>query len=222
MCSSDLPDNFDDIKILLSKIRASREYPFIDRKVQTSWSAMMIKSLFNLGNIDSKYKEKAINSLNALLNTMFIDGKLYHTTLIHKTPKIEAFLEDYAYLAQALIAGYISTSEEIYLIRAQNLANMALAEFYKDGTWKFSTGEFETKAEISDNTYTSSVSIMLDVLISLTTLLEDDKYEHFAFKTLEYNSYELGRRPVLYPYMLRQMLRHIRGEIGRASCRERV
>jgi len=205
-----VPKNFDDIKILLSKIRALREYPFIDRKVQTSWSAMMIKSLFNLGNIDTKYKEKAINSLNALLNTMFIDGKLYHTTLIHKKPKIEAFLEDYAYLAQALIAGYVATSEEVYLIRAQNLANMALAEFYKDGTWKFSTGEFETKAEISDNTYTSSVSIMIDVLISLTTLLEDDKYEHFAFKTLEYNSYELGRRPVLYPYMLRVMLRHIR------------
>ena len=209
---SKVPENFENIKILLSKIRSKRAYPFIDRKIQTSWSAMMIKSLFNLGNISKKYKQRAIDSLNALLNTMFIDGKLYHTTLIHKTPKVEAFLEDYAYLAQALIAGYQATSEEVYLIRAQNLANMALAEFYKDGTWKFSTGEFQTKAEISDNTYTSSVSIMLDVLISLTTLLEDDKYEHFAFKTLEYNSYELGRRPVLYPYMLRVMLRHIRGD----------
>lgn len=210
--NANAPENFEDIKILLSKLRASREYPFIDRKVQTSWSAMMIKSLFNLGNISKKYKQRAIDSLNALLNTMFIDKKLYHTTLIHKTPKIEAFLEDYAYLAQALIAGYMSTSEEVYLIRAQNLVNIALTKFYKDGTWKFSIGEFETKADIADNTYTSSVSIMLDVLISLTTLLEDDKYEHFAFKTLEYNSYELGRRPVVYPYMLRQMLRHIRGD----------
>ena len=205
-------DGFEDIKRLLSSIRAKREYPFIDKKVQTSWSAMMIKSLFTLGNIDNSYKEKAINSLNALLNTMYLDGKLYHTTLIHKTPKVEAFLEDYAYLALALTTAYSSTGEEIYLIRAQHLVNIALEKFYKNGTWKFSTGEFETKAEISDNTYASSVSVMLEALISLTTLLEDDKYEHFAFKTLEYNSYELGRRPVIYPHMLRQLLRHIRGD----------
>jgi len=205
-------DGFEEIKILLSSIRTKRKYPFIDKKVQTSWSAMMIKSLLTLGNIDKKYKEKAINSLNALLNTMYIDGKLYHSTLIHKTPKVEAFLEDYAYLSLALTTAYTSTGEEIYLIRAQHLVNTALEKFYKNGTWKFSTGEFETKAEISDNTYASSVSIMLEALISLSSLLEDDKYEHFAFKTLEYNSYELGRRPVIYPYMLRQMLRYIKGD----------
>ena len=36
--------------------------------------------------------------------------------------------------------------------------------------------------------------------------------KYFAFKTLEYNSYELGRRPVLYPYMLQQMLRYVKGD----------
>ncbi|MCW9066873.1 MAG: thioredoxin domain-containing protein [Sulfurimonas sp.] len=207
-----IPKDFDNIKILLSSIRFKREYPFVDRKVQTSWSSMMIKALFSLGNISKKYKQRGIDSLNALLNTMYIDGKLYHTTLIHKTPKIEAFLEDYAYLSQALISAYTATSEEVYLIRAQHLTNIALEKFYKNGTWKFSIGEFETKADIADNTYTSSVSIMIDVLISLTTLLEDDKYTHFAFKTLEYNSYELGRRPVIYPYMLKQTLRYLKGD----------
>ncbi|MDA7817519.1 thioredoxin domain-containing protein [Sulfurimonas sp.] len=206
------PTRYEDIKILLSSLRSKREYPFIDMKVQTSWSAMMIKALFNLGNIDNTYKQRAIESLNSLLNTMYVDGTLYHTTLIHKTPKVEAFLEDYAFLAQALISGYNSTYEEVYLIRAQHLVNVALEKFYKNGTWNFSVGEFETKADISDSTYTSSISIMIDVLISLTSLLDDDKYAHFAFKTLEYNSYELGRRPVLYPYMLKQTLRYLKGD----------
>lgn len=210
--NGEAPEDFENIKILLSKIRSNREYPFIDMKVQTSWSSMMIKALFTLGDISKVYKERAINSLNALLNTMYVDGKLYHTTLIHKTPKVEAFLEDYAYLAQALISGYIATSEEVYLIRAQHLANVALEKFYKNGTWNFSVGEFETKADIADNTYTGSTGIMVDVLISLTTLLEDDKYAHFAFKTLEYNSYELGRRPVIYPYMLKGVLRYLKGD----------
>ena len=206
------PKEFEDIKFLLRGLRASREYPFIDKKIQTSWSSMMIKALFVLGNIDDSYKQKAIKNLDALLKSMFIEGKLYHSTLIHKTPKVEAFLEDYAFLAQALIEAFNSTQDELYLIRAQNFANSALEKFYDKGTWKFSIGEFETKAEISDNTYTSSVSIMIDVLISLSTLLEDEKYAHFAFKTLEYNSYELARRPVIYPYMLRQVLRYLKGD----------
>ncbi|WP_373036741.1 thioredoxin domain-containing protein [Sulfurimonas sp.] len=207
-----VPEYFEKVKILLQDLRKNREYPFIDKKVQTSWSSMMIKALFTLGVIDVKYRQRAVKSLDALLKTMFIDSKLYHTTLIHKTPKVEAFLEDYAYLCQALIAAYNATQEELYLIQAQRFANIALEKFYSKGTWNFSCGEFETKADIADNTYTSSVSIMVDVLISLSTLLEDEKYSHFAFKTLEYNSYELGRRPVIYPYMLRQMLRYIKGD----------
>ncbi|MEA3228082.1 MAG: thioredoxin domain-containing protein [Campylobacterota bacterium] len=206
------PHYFDDVKILLQNIRAKRVYPFIDQKIQVSWSSMMIKSLFILGSIDNRYNKRAIKSLDALLKTMYIDGTLYHTTLIHKTPKIEAFLEDYAFLSSALITAYKHTQEEIYLIHAQRFTNKALEEFYKKGEWLFSTGEFETKAETSDNTYTSSISMMIDVLLSLGTLLEDEKYTHFAFKTMEYNSYDLGRKPIYSPYMLKQMFRYLKGD----------
>ena len=210
--SDETPEDFDNIKFLLRGLRADREYPFCDKKIQTSWSAMMIKALFNLACVDKSYKNKATKALDKLLETIYIDGRLYHTTLIHKTPKVDAFLEDYAFLSQALIKAFNSTQDETYLIRAQHFANLALEKFYNKGSWNFSMGEFETKAEISDNTYTSSVSVMIDVLISLSTLLEDDKYSHFAFKTMEYNSYELARRPVIYPSMLKQMLRYLKGD----------
>lgn len=172
---------------------------------------MMINALFNLGTLEEKYTQRALSSLQKLLDTIYIDNTLYHTTLIHKTPKVEAFLEDYAYLSQALLSAYKFTQNEVYIIQAQRFVNTALERYYKNGLWKFSEGEFETKAETTDNTYTSSVSIMVDVLLTLSSLLEDEKYSHFAFKTLEYNSYELGRRPVYYPYMLDQMLRYLKG-----------
>lgn len=207
-----VPSWFKGVKNLLSGLRTSREYPFIDKKVQTSWSSMMINSLFKLGAVDSSYKQRAVKSLDALLKTMYIDSTLYHTTLIHKEPKVKAFLEDYAFLSQALLSGYKFTGDEFYLIYAQRFINKALEEFYDKGLWNFSVGDFITKAEITDNTYTSSVSIMVDNLLTLATLLEDEKYSHFAFKTMEYNSYELGRRPIYYPYMLTQALRHVKGE----------
>ena len=207
-----IPDWFFEIKPLLSQIRSKREYPFIDKKIQTSWSAMMIHALFKLGTIDDKYKQRAIKHLEKLLNTMFIDGTLYHTTLIHKKPKVKAFLEDYAFLSQALLGAYKQTQDEVYLVYAHRFVNKALEEFYDKGVWNFSAGEFATKAEITDNTYTSSVSVMLDALHTIATLLEDEKYTLFAFKTLEYNSYELGRKPVYSPYMLTQTLRHLKGD----------
>ena len=206
------PKYFKDVKILLQDLRKTREYPFIDKKIQTSWMSMMIKSLFLLGTIDSKYKDMAIKGLDALLETMYIDGVLYHTTLIHKKPKVTAFLEDYAFLSAALVEAYKYTQDETYLIHAQRFTNRALEEFYKDGIWNFSTGEFITKAETSDNTYTSSIGVIIDVLISLGTLLEDEKYTHFAFKTMEYNSYDLGRKPIYSPYMLKQMFRYLKGD----------
>ncbi len=206
----EVPAYFEKVKILLQNLRKTREYPFCNKKVQTSWSAMMIKSLFILGSIDAKYKKRAVDSLEMLLKTMHIDNNLYHTTLIHKKPKVKAFLEDYAFLASALLEGYKYTQNEIYLINAQRYANKALEDFYKSGKWLFSHGEFETVAEITDNTYTSSVAVMVNVLLSLSILLDDDKYSHFAYKTLEYNSYELGRKPIYSPYMLKQVLRYLK------------
>ena len=206
----EIPEWFHNIKQLLQKIRQKRTYPFKDKKVQTSWSAMMINALFTLGAVNNKYKQKAQKSLDKLLETLFIDGTLYHTTLVGKKPKVEAFLEDYAFLSQALLTAFKYTQDELYLIHAQRFINKALEEFYREGLWNFSSGEFAIKAEIVDTTYTSSVSIMIDTLLTISTLLEDEKYRHFAFKTMEYNSYELGRKPIYYPYMLTQTLRYIK------------
>jgi len=207
-----IPEYFNDLKLLLQGIRKNRNYPFCDKKIQVSWSSMMIRALFNLGQVDAKYKARAIKHLDKLLETLYIDGSLYHTTLIHKTPKIKAFLEDYAFLSQACLYAYKYTQDEIYLIHAQRFTNKALEDFYHKGFWNFSKGEFSTKSEIYDNTYTSEVGIIVDVLFSLATLLEDESYSHYGFKTLEYNSYELGRKPVLSPYLFTQVLRYLKGD----------
>ncbi len=194
----------------LLALRDKKEFPFVDKKIQTSWSAMMIKAEFVLGKIDPLFSQRAKTHLDKLLQTLYIDGKLYHTTLFKKEPKVEAFLEDYAFLATALIEAYSSTQDELYLIKAQQITNKALELYYNKGVWKFSS-DFETKADLADNTYTSPVATIVDALYSLAYLLDDEKYSHFAYKTLEYNSYELSRRPIYYPNLLTQALKHIKG-----------
>jgi len=211
LSSLERPQWFEDFVKECQKLRSSRTYPFIDRKINIAWNAMMIKALLILGKQIPSYQYNAITSLDALLSTMFIDGVLYHTTLIHKKPKIEAFLEDYAYLADALIQAYQITFDEVYLIRAQQLANKALELFYQNGAWYFSRGDFPTVAELDDGSYPSSMAIMMEVLLSLGNLI-DGKYRHFAFKSLEYVSIKLMKTPIYYPKLTEQTIRYLKGD----------
>ncbi|RLA75216.1 MAG: thioredoxin domain-containing protein [Epsilonproteobacteria bacterium] len=196
----------------LKKRRAKRTYPFIDKKVQVSWNAMMIKSLFRAGRIDSDYLKIATESLNALTETMYLDGELYHSALIGKKPKVKAFLEDYAYLSDLLIEAYRSTADEIYLIMAVKLANSAIEKYYEQGKWKFSRGEFETDADIYDTSYPSSIATMLSALLSISSLV-DPVYKKFVFKTLELFSYDVMRQPISTPNMSKMIMRYLKDDI---------
>ncbi|HHD79584.1 MAG TPA: thioredoxin domain-containing protein [Epsilonproteobacteria bacterium] len=196
----------------LKKRREKRVYPFIDKKVIVAWNAMMIKSLFYASRVDSKYLNPAIKSLDALLESMYIHSELYHSTLIGKTPKIKAFLEDYAYLTQTLIAAYESTLNEVYLVTAQKLANNAIEKYFDKGKWKFSRGEFETNADIYDASYPSSVATMIDALYSISSLV-DVVYKKFVFKTLEIYSYDVMRQPISTPSMTRMVVRYLQDDI---------
>lgn len=203
---------YDEAIAALAKRRKKRTYPFIDKKILVSWNAMMIKSLFNASRVDKKYLPIAIQSLDALLQSMYIHSELFHSTLIGKTPKIKAFLEDYAYLAETLIEAYESTLNEVYLVTATKLANSAIEKYFDKGKWKFSRGEFETHADIYDNAYPSSVSTMIDVLHSISSLV-DNVYKKFVFKTLEIYSYDVMRQPISTPSMSRMVIRYLKDDV---------
>jgi len=206
--SLERPEWFESFQAALRRLRRERAYPFIDRKVITAWNAMMIKSLFVLGRTDAQYQEQAIRSLEKLMSEMVVGNTLKHSALIHKEPKIDAFLEDYAYLCAALIEAHQCTFDERYLIDAQRFANKALELYYQEGKWYFSRGAFTTVAELDDGTYPSAMGVMIDVLLSLGTLV-DEKYRRFAFKSLEYVSLKLMKTPIYYPRLALQAVRYL-------------
>jgi uncharacterized protein YyaL (SSP411 family) len=196
----------------LREIRSKRIYPFIDKKIIVSWNAMMIKALFKASHIDDTQLSPAVKSLDRLLETMLIDDELYHSTLVGKKPKIKAFLEDYAYLCDTLIEAYGCTLDENHLMLAVKLSNKAIEKFYMQGKWKFSRGEFETDADIYDNSYPSSVAVMLGALCSISSLV-DPVYQKFVFKTLEINSYNIMRQPISSPKIAKIAIRYLKEDV---------
>ena len=133
-----------------------------------------------------------------LLQNMYVQCELFHSTLLGKKPKIKAFLEDYAYLTETLIEAYKSTLNEVYLITATKLANNAIEKYFNQGKWKFSRGEFETDADIYDSSYPSSVATMISSLYSISSLV-DIVYKKFVFKTLRDSLLRCHASAYLYP-----------------------
>ncbi len=196
---------------VLKDIRAKREYPFIDKKIITSWNAMVVISLFELSYIDKKYKDIALKSLNKLKSKMFKDNRLFHSTLYEKEPKIEAFLEDYAYYIKALITAYNYTFDEIFLIEATNLTNEAIKLFYKNGRWQIGNLEFKNFIDDFDSSYPSPLSIMVENLLTIRSLSESI-YEKFANFTLQVQSYNLMRQPISRPKLSDVAIRYLKDD----------
>jgi len=160
-------------------------------------------------------KQKAQHPYDAMIADSFFELGVFDKTYIQKAQKIlqneqkPKFLDDYAFFIRALISSYYLTDCKSDITKALKLTNEAIARFYKNGVWYFNDNEFKTKAKATDTPYTSAISIMIDNLLSVSEATKDKKYKHFAFKTLQYNSYELARKPIYFPYMLTQMLRYL-------------
>ena len=219
--TDEIPYYREAIKALRKRREEKRIYPFIDKKVITSWNAMMITTLFKASRVDETYLKPALKSLEKLLESMYIHSQLFHSTLIGKRPKIHAFLEDYAYLCEALIEAYETTLDETHLIVAQKLANTAIEKYYAKGIWKFSRGEFETDADIHDSSYPSSLATMVGALHSISSLI-DPVYKKFVFKSLEIHSYDVMRQPVSTPRLSKMVVRYLFDDIVIKATEERL
>ncbi|MGW8169095.1 MAG: thioredoxin domain-containing protein [Sulfurovaceae bacterium] len=217
-CDTDKIQYYDLAITALKEIRTKREYPFRDTKIITAWNAMMIKTLFYASKIEPKYLDIAKNSISKLLEKLYINGVLYHTLIGNNAPNVEAFLEDYAYLAQALIESYQNTFDKKYLQLAITLSNEAIRKFYTHHEWNFAIGEFATKAEIYDSSYPSSLGIMLDVLGKLD-ILSDLDYGDIIFASLERHSHSLMRQPISSPCMSNVVSRYLKGAIALKSTK---
>ena len=210
---------FNTIDFMLSEMSESKLFfsknyqeTDTDKSIITSWNSMMISTLFIASTLDKKYQNSAIESLETLLSTLYINDTLYHSTLINSQPKINAFLEDYAYLGETLISAYQSTLDESYLIKATHFANILIEQFYKHGKWNFSNGSFSIEEEIFDSIYPSSLSVASSLMMSISSLV-DSNYKKFVFKTLELNSYNLMRQPLSSPALTQLLLRYLKDDI---------
>jgi hypothetical protein len=115
----------------LLAVRSQRVRPGRDDKVLVSWNALMIDALARAaGALDEpRYLRAAAKAAEFILRDMRqADGALLHTWRNGKA-KHDAYLDDYASLANALISLYEATFDERYIDSALQLVEIMLARF---------------------------------------------------------------------------------------------
>ncbi len=111
--------------------RQQRIPPGLDDKILTAWNGLMISAMAEGYRVlgDQRYLDAASRAVDFLLGTLVrADGRLLRTYRAGKA-HLDAYLEDYAYLAEALIDLYEAGGASRYLVGSQRLVEILCADF---------------------------------------------------------------------------------------------
>ncbi len=177
----------------LMKVRSMRERPLLDDKVLTSWNAMMIRALAYSGHALQRPQDLAAASRAAeflLSNLRTPEGHLLRTWRSGKA-KYNGYLDDYAFLVDALLELHRTTNEERWLEEAQAVAQIQVQLFYDDGlqAFYFTANDHEQliarTSSVYDSVFPSANSVSIRNLIQLDQRAASPEFLEVATSTLK-------------------------------------
>lgn len=147
MTMEQLLDAKNKIDAALLEVRDKRKQPGTDDKLIAAWNGMMIAGLARAGAVleEPKYIEAAARAAEVILFEMRSKDDGLLRTMRDGEAKIDAFLEDYAFLTQGLIELYRATDDKKWFITATSIMDEAEDRFAAE-----QGGYFDTLADQKD------------------------------------------------------------------------
>jgi uncharacterized protein len=183
----ELRTRLDEARWKLYEVRRRRVWPGRDEKVLTSWNALMIGALAQAAGVLDlpPYAEAATKAADFLLQRMRTpDGRLLRTWSAGSEPKLNGYLEDYSFLADALVTLYEATFEPRWIEAALDLVRVMLEQFWDPAEGGFfytgrdheqliaRTKDLQDNAIPSGNSMAATALLRLGKLTGRTDLLE--------------------------------------------------
>lgn len=167
--------------------RGKRVRPGLDDKILAGWNAMAVKGLTEAYGAfgDKRFLAAAIRCAEFIGRNMMKDGRVYRSYK-GKASATEGFLEDYAFMIQAYIALYQSTTDESWIVKAKSMCEYVVEAFYdeSDGFFFYASSNAEKliarKKEVFDNVIPASNSVMAMNLLVLGTIFDVDTWKAMA------------------------------------------
>jgi hypothetical protein len=193
----------------LLKSRSMRVAPGLDDKILTSWNALMITAFAKGYGVtdDLKYLDAAKNCIHFIETTLLVDDKLLRTSKNGIT-KIDGYLEDYSYFANALLDVFEVEPDSKYLDLALKLGNYLVDHFWdSESSSFFMTSDNHEKLIIRpksnyDLSLPSGNSVSCSVMLRLYHLTHDEKFLKIATQIMESQAQIAAENPFGFGYLL--------------------
>ncbi len=208
--AEELAAELDESRRKLFVEREKRVRPGRDDKIIVAWNGLMIGTLARAGAAldEARYVAAAKKAADFILERVRgNDGQLLHTWRAGRA-KLDAYLDDYAALAEALISVYEATFEERYLQESTRLLDVVLAKFADpaSGGFFFTAADHEpliarTK-ELTDSSTPSGNALAATALLRLGKFLGRREYLDAAEATLAAAAPVMERVPLAAGQML--------------------
>jgi uncharacterized protein YyaL (SSP411 family) len=185
----------------LRRARAARPYPLVDDKVLADWNGMMIAAMAKAGAAfrEPRYERAAKTAASFLLDELRSEeGALLHVWREGKA-RVDAFLDDYAFVARGLLVLHRESGERRWLEEAENVIE-EMEERLRDPRG----GYFQSREKpyllvqskpVNDGAIASGNGIAATVLLELFELTGKDSYRERAADALRAFSSDLERYP---------------------------
>lgn len=168
----------------LYDIRARRVWPGLDDKVLTAWNGLMLAAFAEAGLALSRPDYTAIATQNAeflYTNLRQADGRLLRSWLDGAGARYNAYLEDYAFLADGLLALYQTTFGPRWFLWARELADWMLTRFPDEAGGFYDTSDdhetlLHRPKDIQDNATPSGNAMAAHVLLALGLYTGEGRY----------------------------------------------
>ena len=211
------PPELPEIRERLYAARAQRVWPGLDDKRLTAWNALMVSALADAGAVLGRpdYLDAAVGCAEFLTTTMRgADGRLLRT-YNRGQAKLAGYLEDHAFLLEALLTLYEATFDPRWFTEARALADTLLEHFAdpEHGGFFSTADDHEVlvarRKDMEDTPIPSGGAAAAYGLLRLAALTGEARYEEAGVGHLRLLHTVAPEHPTAFGHVLRALDFHL-------------
>ena len=211
------PEGLPEIKRRLREARERRVWPGLDDKRLTAWNALTISALAEAGAALERadYRDAAVASAEFIWRDMRDENGRLLRTYNRGQARLGAYLEDHAFLLEALLTLYETTFDPRWFEAARELAETILEHFSdtEHGGFYATADDHETliarRKDLEDNPIPAGASSAAFGLLRLGALTGEHRYEEAALGVLSLLHAIAPQHPTAFGHLLQALDFHL-------------
>ena len=195
--------------------RERRVRPLRDEKVLCSWNALLIKNMARMARLTGavEYGDSAVRALEFVRRTLWRDGRLLATCKDGRA-KLNAYLDDYAFLADAVLELCQMEWRTERFAFACEIADTMIEQFEdaENGGFFFTSHGHERLLQrprvLADEATPSGYGAAVHVLVVLGCILGRERYLQVAERAIAQAAQAVAQSPENHTSLLHAALEH--------------